>query len=809
VVAVVGEPGVGKSRLYWEFTHSDSTRDCTILESGSVSYGRATSYLPIIELLKAYFRIVSADTTDGIREKVTGTLLALDRQLESCLSPILWLLDVPITDAKWERLDPPQRRQRILDGVTRLLLHESQVRPLLVVFEDLHWIDAETQSLLDGLVESLPTARVLLLVNYRPEYSHGWGSKTYYSQLRIDPLAAASADELLDALLGRDPSVAPLKRLLIERTAGNPFFLEESVRSLLETGVLAGERGAYRLVKAPDNLQIPATAQAILAARIDRLAPEDKRLLQSASVIGKDVPLALLRAVADDAEGAVHVGVVRLVAGEFLYETRRFPDLEYAFEHALTHEVAYGSVLQDRRRALHARLVGAMEHVYADRLSEQIERLAHHALRGEVWDKAVTYQRQAGTRAVARSAYREAVACFEHALDGLTRLPATPEVLEKDIELRFDVRTALLAVGEMAKSLDHLREAERRARMLDDQRRLGWVSAYLALHFWAIGRPTDASTFGRSALAIAEARGDHTLRVAAHAYLGYACFAAGDYAAAIDLLRRSVRWLEGDLSRERFGNVPFPAASVPSFLALALAERGEFAEGVAEGQAAIRVAEALEHPYSLVLVWSNVAALYSIKGDLGQATRLLERALALSREALLPTMSLYVMAVLTHVYALSGRADEGMAMGLATLTGAATMGLQTHSALALVRLGDACLLAGRPDPALAFAGQALTLARDLGQRGGEAWALRLLGEIVSCSDPPDVESAEGHFGEALALADQLGMRPLVAHCHLSLGRLASRSGKRPLARQHLARAAAMYREMDMSFWLEKAEAALG
>jgi predicted ATPase len=261
--------------------------------------------------------------------------------------------------------------------------------------------------------------------------------------------------------------------LLIERTEGNPFFLEESVRSLLETGVLAGERDAYRLVKAPDGLQIPATAQAILAARIDRLAHDDKRLLQSASVIGRDVPFALLRAVADDAEDGVRLGLARLQAAEFLYEARPFPDLEHTFKHALTHEVAYGSVLQDRRRALHARLVGALEHVYADRLSEQIERLAHHALRGEVWDKAVTYQRQAGTRAVARSAYREAVACFEQALDGLTRLPMTHEALEQDIELRFDLRTALLAVGEMAKSLDHLREAERRARMHDDQRRLG------------------------------------------------------------------------------------------------------------------------------------------------------------------------------------------------------------------------------------------------------------------------------------------------------------------------------------------------
>ncbi|MBI1967614.1 MAG: AAA family ATPase, partial [Gemmatimonadetes bacterium] len=217
VVAVVGEPGVGKSRLYWEFTHSHRAQGWLILESGSVSYGKATNYLPIIELLRAYFAIEQADDPRKIREKVTGKLLSLDRQLEPCVAPILWLLDVPVEDESWARLDPPQRRQRILDGVKRLLLRESQVQPLMVLFEDLHWIDAETQALLDSLVESLPTARLLLLVNYRPEYRHGWGSKTYYRQLQIDPLPPESAEALLDALLGSDPALAPLKRLVIER----------------------------------------------------------------------------------------------------------------------------------------------------------------------------------------------------------------------------------------------------------------------------------------------------------------------------------------------------------------------------------------------------------------------------------------------------------------------------------------------------------------------------------------------------------------------------------------------------------------
>ena len=398
VVALVGEPGVGKSRLFWEFTHSRRTVDWLILESGSVSYGKATPYLPLIDLLKAYFKITDRDDQREIREKVTGKLLTLDKALEPTLPAFLTLLDVAVEDEQWQNFDPPQRRQRTLDAVKRLLLRESQVQPLLVVIEDLHWIDSETQALLDSLIESLPTARLLLLVNYRPEYQHGWGSKTYYTQLRIDPLPPESAEELLQALLGSDSSLAPLKQLLIARTEGNPFFLEESIRTLVETKFLVGERGSYRLEKTLESTQVPATVQAVLAARIDRLPPDEKRLLQSAAVIGKDVRFVLLQAIADQSEEEISRGLIRLQAAEFLYETSLFPEVEYTFKHALTHEVAYGSLLQERRRVLHVRIVEAIERLYPDRLSEHVELLAHHASRGELWEKAVDYLHQAGQK---------------------------------------------------------------------------------------------------------------------------------------------------------------------------------------------------------------------------------------------------------------------------------------------------------------------------------------------------------------------------------------------------------------------------
>ena len=370
VVALVGEAGVGKSRLVYECIRSHRTQGWVILESSSVSYGKATAYLPVRDLLKAYCQIEERDEGRRIREKLTGKLLTLDDTLRPTLPVFLALLDMPVEDPTWQALEPPQRRQQTLEAVKRLILRESQEQPLLLVFEDLHWLDTETQALLDSLVESLPTARLLLLVNYRPEYQHGWGSKTYYTQLRLDPLPPTSADEFLQALLGDDPSLAPLKQRLIARTEGNPFFLEESVRALVETGVLAGTPGSYRLVQPLQGLQVPATVQAVLAARIDRLPPEEKRLLQTAAVVGTEVPFALLQAIAEASEEALHRGLAHLQAAEFLYETHLFPERAYTFKHALTHEVAYGGLLQERRRALHARIVAALEALTGDRLTE-------------------------------------------------------------------------------------------------------------------------------------------------------------------------------------------------------------------------------------------------------------------------------------------------------------------------------------------------------------------------------------------------------------------------------------------------------
>jgi class 3 adenylate cyclase/tetratricopeptide (TPR) repeat protein len=811
VVAVVGEPGIGKSRLYWEFTHSHRTQGWLIIEAGSVSYGKATNYLPVVELLRAYFQIEAGDGVRKITEKVTGKLLSLDRMLETVIPPLLWLLDVPVDDEAWSRLDAAQRRRQTLDCVKRLLLRESQAQQLIVVFEDLHWIDAETQALLDNVVESLPTARLLLLVNYRPEYQHGWSGKTYYRLLRIDPLPQASAEELLEALLGADGTLRPLKDLLVARTEGNPFFLEESVRTLVETKILAGERGAYRLTKRPDafgpTLQIPATTRALLAARIDRLSPEDKRLLQAASVIGTDVPFDLLQAITDEHDVELHPALMRLQAAEFLYETRLFPGLEYTFKHALTHEVTYGSLLYDRRRALHARIVEAIERCYPDRLSEQAERLAYHALKGELKERAVPYLRQAGLKATARSALHEARAWFEQALGVLEALPESRSTLEQTCDVRFELRPVLIQLSEFRQQLERLREVEAIAERLNDDRRLGRVYAHMTGTRSMLGELDEARASGRRALEIARTCGDLQLRILATTQLEQTHYFRGEYEQVIELATNNLATLPAEHIYEYIG-LPAPTSIFDRFwLVNSLAQLGRFAEAAEHEAEAIRLAAPVHRAFPIGLAYKGAGTLHLLKGDWAKARSLLEHGMAALRTGNVVILLPWTVASSAWALAQLGETSEALNRlreGEQLLEGLAARGILGHSLLAYCSLGRACLLLGRLDEAHRLAGRACESSPR--HPGFAAHALHLLGDIATHPDQFDAESGEAHYREALTLAEPHGMRPLVAHCHLGLGKLYRRTGKRQQAQERLGTATMLYREMDMPFWLEQAEA---
>jgi predicted ATPase/class 3 adenylate cyclase len=808
VVALVGEAGVGKSRLVYECVHSHPTQGWRVLESASVSYGKATPYFPVLDLLRRYGHVDNGDDLRTIRAKVTGQVLTLDAALQDTVPALLALLDALPDDSPFLQLDPPQRRRRTVAALKRVLLRESQVQPLLLVFEDLHWIDTETQALLDSLVESLPTARLLLLVNYRPEYQHGWGSKTYYTQLRLDPLPPGSADAFLHALLGDDPSLVPLKQLLIERTGGNPFFLEESVRTLVETGVLVGEPGGYRLVQALPTVQVPATVHTVLAARIDRLPPEEKQLLQTAAVIGTEVPLTLLQAIAELPEAALHGGLAHLQAAEFLYETRLFPEHAYTFRHALTHEVAYGSLLQERRRGVHARIVEALERLAPDRLAEQVEHLAHHALRGEVWNKALAYCQQAGEKALTRSAYREAVGNFEQALSALGHLPEQRDTLEQAVDLRLTLRTALRPLGDFGRMEACLREAEALAEALDDTRRLGQISVFLSNHFYFMNVYDEAIAAGQRSLTLATANNDIVQQALAHLRLGIAYTAQGDYRRAIDCCSQTVAALDGARRYELFGQVLVPAVHSRSMLICCDAELGTFAEGRALGAEGLQIAEAVAHPASLMHAYYGVGYLALCKGDLHTALSLLEHAVHICREADFPAYFPRMAAALGAVYSLGGRVADALPLLTQALEQLTTMTRTHFETICSLPLSEAYLLDSRLEEAQALAERAFALTRTHQERGYQAYALRLLGDIAAQREPPEVEQAEAHYQQALTLAEELGMRPLQAHCHRGLGTLYGKTGPRQQARAALSAAVELYRDMDMTFWLPQAEAAL-
>jgi tetratricopeptide (TPR) repeat protein len=517
------------------------------------------------------------------------------------------------------------------------------------------------------------------------------------------------------------------------------------------------------------------------------------------------VPWPLLQAIADAPDETLHRGLAHLQAAEFLYEASLFPERAYTFKHALTHEVAYGGLLRERQRLLHSRIVAAIEQRDADRLADQVERLAHHALRGEVWDKAVAYLRQAGDKAMARSASREAMACFEQALVALEHLPEGRARHEQAIDIRFGLRPALGMLRERDRVLTYLREAEVLAQGLGDHHRQGWVAAYMANELWGAGDPQRAVEVGQQALALARTLGDMALQVVLHFFLGRAYHAVGDYPQAIDFLRQTLVSLEGALLRERFDLSGLPSVMSRALLARCLAAVGVFTEGLAHGEEGLQIAEAVDHPTSLVQACHGISHFYLYKGEFHQAISWLERGLDICRVWDIPLMFSLVSTTLGYAYVLSGRVSE--ALPLLEQSGSTEV-TELTSGMVRVWLSEAYLRLGRLDEALALAVHGLEFCRTHAQQGEQAWALRLLGEIYAHRHPLEVEPAETAYRQALALAEALGMRPLQAHCRRGLGMLYVKTGQAAQARTALATAVDLYRTMDMTFWLPETEVAL-
>jgi class 3 adenylate cyclase/tetratricopeptide (TPR) repeat protein len=784
VVTVVGEAGVGKSRLFYEFIHSHRTHGWLVLEAGSVSYGKATGYLPVIDLLKSYFGIKDRDDARRVRERVTGKLLTLDRSMESRLPALLALLDLPPEDSHWESLDPRQRRQEIFDAVKRLLLRESQVQPIVLVFEDLHWVDAETHAVLDVLVESLPAARVLLLVNYRPECQHAWGQKTYYRQLRIDPLPPGTADELLEALVGGAPELRPLKAQLINRTEGNPFFLEECVRMQVETGALVGERGAYRLGRAVDSVEVPATVQAILAARIDRLAPDDKRLLQAAAVIGKDVPRALLQGITELGEDAIQSSLARLQTAEFLYETTLFPDLEYTFKHALTHEISYASLLTDRRRELHARVVGTMERLYADRIGEHAERLAHHAVRGALNDKAVQYLNEAGLKAIKRSGYREAIGFFEEALAVVARLPESRETLAQGLALRTGLGPALMATkGGGAPEVEacYMQALDLCERLGDASHRFPVLFGLWYCHY-SRGEYDRAWELATEVLHVAREEAKPLLLEAHHA-MWSTMTGMGRPTEALAHLEHGRRLYSADeRSAWSFYATHDPGVCCRQMTALTAWLLGHADQARDWANRALELATELGHAFTTMIAHYFAAFVHYHRGERDRATEHARSAVNLGQAHGFTAWPEHAAVLLARMLIDDGRADEALALAEATLPGALRPGWPWAATVTFALVADAYGRTGRPDKGLGML-RSLDPKRFAGLYGPELH--RLYAGLLLVTSPAAGE-AEGRLRAAIELARDRQMKALQLRAAVDLGRLLLARGDRLAARDALS-----------------------
>ncbi len=802
IVFVAGEPGIGKSRLLFEFRRRLGG-EATWVEGHCMSFGRSIAFHPLIDLIKRTFRVEEGDTEPALIRKIERAVLVLGEDLRPILPYLRYLLSVDPGDPSLAGMDPQQRRGEIFDAVRRLTMRAAEVHPQVCIFEDLHWMDRATQDYLVSVADSVAAARVLLVLTYRPGFVHPFGERSYHTRLALNALSPEDSAQMAQGVLAVRSLPAELHGIIARKAEGNPFFIEEVVKSLQEVGALRRADDRYVLARPLDEIVVPDTIQDVIMARIDRLEDAAKRTLQLASVIGREFTGRLLERIAD-LQGRTDALLGELKAIELIYEKSLFPELAYMFKHALTHDVAYNSLLVQRRKELH-RLIGlAIEELFADRLAEQYEVLGYHFMRGEEWEKALHYLRAAATKAAARSAHPEAVAHLEQALAALEHRPGGRERAEAAIDLRLALRNSLVPMGEYGRIFEVLSEAETIAERLGDDERLRRVLAYLAQHGWATVDYHRAIELGRRARTIATEREDLPLQIVLNQIIAQTYHDLADYAPAVALCEQNLSLLAGDRGKERLGLPVLPAVSSRLILAWCLAWQGRFDEAVPVSSEAVRIGAAAQHPASLASARLAAGFTHLLKGDVRAAVPLLEDGVSTYR--LLHYRNPAALSMLAYAYALSGRSEPAFPLFEESLDLAARMKFLPCNSVWIVWWGEAYLLGGQADDAMDRAVRALELARVQKEPAYEAYALHLLGEIAARRDPLISDSAERRYGEALAIAERLGMRPLVARCFLGLGALARRTGSRQSAAEHLGTATSMFREMGMPLWLGRAEA---
>jgi class 3 adenylate cyclase/predicted ATPase len=782
IIAAVGEAGVGKSRLFHEFkiiAHSGNL----ILETFSVSHGKASAYLPLIDLLKNYFDIAAEDDERKRREKIGGKVLMLDRALEDTLPYFFSLLGVSENTDTLGEMDVSIRRRRTLDAIKRLLLRESINQPLIVVFEDLHWVDSETQSFLNLFADSISTSRVLMMVNYRPEYRHDWSAKSYYAQLRLDPLGSESAESLLDALIGNDDQLVDLKRLVIDRTEGNPFFMEETVQSMFENGVLV-RNGKVSLAQALSSIKIPPSVKGILAARIDRLSIQEKDLLQTLSIIGKEFPLGLVKRVVEREEDDLAPLFSALQLGEFVFEQPAFPEVEYIFKHALTQEVAYDSVLSERRRLIHERTALALEQMYGDSIDEHVVEIAYHFGRSSNFEKAVDYLSRAGEQARANSVYEEALEHFSLAMDRLKQIPESPARDAREVRL-------ISLLGQTLGSLRGYKDPELLRLIVRLEELADRVTEpealFLALYSrWNVeftrGNPRAAEEIARRIIAMIPTDGDSTQRASALQLLGVALSWRGHPVEAMESFVRAVEIFNRDLEKSLFSMID-PVVPNRAQLAWAAWMCGYPDRARKSADEALQLALRLNRPFSISFALQYKVSVDHLCRTYANTTENLENLTSVSRESGFPVWLACGTVSMGRMLVDGGEIDRGIQMMREGLAQVRSAGGELVYQFLQVLFAETCLIANLIADGLAALDQARVGVDQNDTRILEAEIQRLRGEFHRLEN--NDAAAEIQFRDAMRIAVDQQAKSWQLRAASSLARLMLDHGRNDEAREVL------------------------
>ncbi len=797
-VAIRGEPGIGKTRLLGEFLEGCRRKGCLALGAFASPHGLHSGYRVGIDMLRQYFDIAREEDPQSVREKVLRKMIILEPGMGSDVPALLWQMGV-LNDGAFLSLDFQSRLQRAWEADLRLLRREAQKRTVVLVFDDLQWVDSEAEKALEALVRDVPSS-TLIVVSHRPEYDAAWINHPVVKHINIESLPRSSATELLEDMLGNDPTVASLKNLILDRAEGNPLFLEECVHNLVQRGLLTGDQGNFRLTSPVAALDVPPSLRSLIEARIDRLANTPKQVLHCAAVIGEQVPVRVLQEMMELPLETLMAALGQLQDVGLIDQIVEFPEPSYAFHHAITHDVAYESLLHDVRRAIHVRVMEALERIHPGDRATYFEQLAHHALRGELWAKAIEYLRHSGNKALSSGRSREAADFFRGALEAASHLLPGPERARAAIDLREDLSRAMKVAGDSSGVIPILREATEMAEAIRDERGLARLLSFLSNALWDVGDSHAAIQAGHRAAAIAEKLGEVELESVANFCRGMALRALGDYPRAVENLRRNLSLLTGDLAYKTLGLAGLASVVTLGHLAWSLAELGEFGEARQHSKEALRLAQVADHPYSLTHAHLAMGGTLIRQGQVAEAMSMLERGVKICGDApfLYPPMA----ADLAVAYALSGRTATALELAKEAVHRAEEGGRLGRLSLIVSHLGEIYHLAGQPELALAQARRALEMASEREELGNQVYALRLLGVIAGQPEMPDFESAQKHYREAIELANRLLMKPLLARCHLGLGQMLQSCGQTSPAAHHLLTAARIFKSLGMMFWLE-------